>query len=30
MQMNRTADIGWGYGDFVHDTVGELEEMLGK
>lgn len=30
MKMNRTADIGWGYGDFVHETVGELEEMLGK
>ena len=29
MEMNHTADIGWGYGDFVHDTVGELEEMLG-
>lgn len=22
------ADIGWGYGDFVHETVDELEEML--
>ena len=30
MEMNRTADIGWGYGDFVHDTVDELEEMLGE
>jgi hypothetical protein len=30
LKMNRTADIGWGYGDFVHDTVGELEEMLGN
>lgn len=30
LKMNRTADIGWGYGDFVHDTVGELEAMLGN
>lgn len=29
LKMNRTADIGWGYGDFVHDICGELEEMLG-
>lgn len=29
LKMNRTADIGWGYGDFVHDTFAELEEMLG-
>jgi hypothetical protein len=29
LQMNRTAEIGWGYGDFIHDTVDELEEMLG-
>lgn len=29
LKMNRTADIGWGYGDFVHDTVAELEDMLG-
>ena len=30
LKMNRTADIGWGYGDFVHDTVVELEELLGN
>lgn len=29
LKMNRSADIGWGYGDFVHDTFNELEEMLG-
>jgi len=29
MRMNRTADIGWGYGDFVHETIGELEQMFG-
>jgi hypothetical protein len=29
LKMNRTADIGWGYGDFIHETVGELEQMLG-
>jgi hypothetical protein len=29
LQMNRTAEIGWGYGDFIHDTFDELEEMLG-
>ena len=29
LNMNSTADIGWGYGDFVHKTIGELEEMFG-
>ena len=29
LKMNRTADIGWGYGDFVHETVAELENMFG-
>jgi hypothetical protein len=29
LKMNRTAEIGWGYGDAVHDTVKELEQMLG-
>lgn len=28
LKMNRTADIGWGYGDFVHNTFAELEKML--
>jgi hypothetical protein len=28
MRMRRTSDIGWGYGDFVQDTMGELEELL--
>jgi hypothetical protein len=27
-KMNRTADIGWGYGDFVHDTFAELETLI--
>lgn len=27
LKMNRTAEIGWGYGDFVHDTVAELETL---
>ena len=26
--MRKTSDIGWGYGDFVHDTVDELEELF--
>ncbi|MFZ5912380.1 MAG: hypothetical protein ACOYYU_20435 [Chloroflexota bacterium] len=30
LKMNRTADIGWGYGDFIHETVDELEAMLGN
>jgi len=29
LKMSRTADIGWGYGDFVHDTVGDLEAKFG-
>jgi hypothetical protein len=29
MKMNRSADIGWGYGDFIHTTVSELEELFG-
>ena len=29
LKMGRTADIGWGYGDAVRDTVNELEQMLG-
>jgi hypothetical protein len=28
LKMNRTADIGWGYGDLVHDIVAELEATL--
>ena len=28
-KMNRTADIGWGYGDCIHTTVNELEQLLG-
>jgi hypothetical protein len=28
MAMRKTSDIGWGYGDFVQDTVDELEELL--
>lgn len=30
LQMNRTADIGWGYGDAVHDTVRDLENELAR
>jgi hypothetical protein len=28
MAMRRTSDIGWGYGDFVQETVDELEELF--
>ena len=28
MAMRKTSDIGWGYGDFIQDTVDELEELL--
>lgn len=28
MKMQKTSDIGWGYGDFIQDTVDELEELL--
>ncbi|MCL4529108.1 MAG: hypothetical protein M1282_06820 [Chloroflexi bacterium] len=28
MAMRKTSDIGWGYGDFVQDTVDELEELF--
>ena len=28
MKLRNTSDIGWGYGDFVQDTVDELEESL--
>jgi hypothetical protein len=28
MAMRRTSNIGWGYGDFIQDTVDELEELL--
>ncbi len=27
-KMNRTAEIGWGYGDFVHETFSELETLV--
>jgi hypothetical protein len=26
--MRKTSDIGWGYGDFIQETVDELEELL--
>ena len=29
LAMRRTSDIGWGYGDFVQETVDELEAALG-
>ena len=28
-KMNRTANIGWGYGDFIHEKVSDLEAELG-
>jgi hypothetical protein len=28
MAIRKTSDIGWGYGDFIQDTVDELEELL--
>ncbi len=28
MAMRRTSDIGWGYGDFVQETVDDLEEWF--
>jgi len=28
MAVRKTSDIGWGYGDFVQDTVDELEELF--
>ena len=29
LAMRHTSDIGWGYGDFVQETVDELEAVLG-
>ncbi|NUM47935.1 MAG: hypothetical protein HUU38_24785 [Anaerolineales bacterium] len=29
MAIRKNSDIGWGYGDFIQETVGELEELLG-
>lgn len=28
LAMRRTSDIGWGYGDFIQETVDELDELL--
>ena len=28
MNMRRNSNIGWGYGDFIQETVDELEELL--
>jgi hypothetical protein len=28
MAIRRNSDIGWGYGDFIQETVDELEELL--
>jgi hypothetical protein len=28
MAMRKTSDIGWGYGDFVQETVDDLEELF--
>ncbi len=30
LAMGRSSDIGWGYGDFVRETVNELEAALGE
>jgi hypothetical protein len=30
MSMRRTSEIGWGYGDFVQETVDDLETALGN
>jgi len=27
LAMHRTSDIGWGYGDFVQETVDELKQF---
>ena len=29
MKIRKNSDIGWGYGDFIQETVDELEELLG-
>ena len=26
--IRRTSDIGWGYGDFIRETIDELEQLL--
>jgi len=28
IEMRKTSDIGWGYGDFIQETVDGLEELL--
>ncbi len=28
MAMRKTSDIGWGYGNFIRETVDELEELF--
>jgi len=28
LAMKKTSDIGWGYGDFIQETVDELEELF--
>jgi hypothetical protein len=28
MAIRKTSDIGWGYGDFIQETVDELEELF--
>jgi hypothetical protein len=30
MAIRKNSDIGWGYGDFIQETVDELEELLGS
>ena len=29
LAIRRNSDIGWGYGDFIQETVDDLEELLG-
>ena len=30
LTINRSSDIGWGYGDFIRETVAELESEFGR
>ncbi|MBK9008154.1 MAG: hypothetical protein IPM31_14320 [Anaerolineae bacterium] len=30
MAIRKNSDIGWGYGDFIQETVDELEKLLGE
>ena len=28
MAIRKNTDIGWGYGDYIRETIDELEESL--